>query len=312
MKKVFLLLLIFITYQSFGQSIPCQKVPQTLSHIGKIRAFMRQRVYNRKNRNLKKHIGYKEITSISYSPNAFLDILMKVTDTSSHYDGLRVYYAVYPKTSNDIDSSYISIGMNNRFTLIYVPTIWADSSKEHLDDLKNCWIIKNNEPNAIAINLTDPKQTDFISKWIWNYDTTRWNFLNIEGSKHTRRNKVQFQETKSMWYDAGFLKHNDSNSGLIDYLNYFMCKKKINTVRIKFTGYALRTYTFSDHLSLVFNFYKNKKRDDISTINIAPSYDNYLTKEVNSKSISSGNTDTGVPCPPYPQGQTKCPGSLPQ
>jgi hypothetical protein len=254
-----------------------------------------------------------------YNSNAFDSLLNWVTDTVKKYDGLRVYFGVYPaENSTDSGSSFISKGKANTMTLIFVPTHKEQSNNSencgkdcHEDDITNCMIIVDNK--LYHLDCSNNKN-NFISDWVRKYQSKRAVFFESSAIKN-RNYDTSYKETKSIWYNIYSIRRDTASKhpkGLIDYLEYFQRKYNTVNLKIKFAGFLgsprkrrinkKDKFAFAYQLSLIYNFKaKHKKINKIIFSHETKSKD---------KLYSGGNTDTGVPCPPPPPGSNTCPGSL--
>jgi len=293
MKALLLLFLLGCYEWIFSQNTPPCSGKPPVSAISSGKSKRRINKYkDLKNIRLDSLSGKKEIDSILYSSDVFINLLQHLTDPAKDYDGFRVYIATYPNTQagpSVPDSGYdhITYGHQDCFTLIYVPTTCGLTPARdtiHIDDLHSCYVIKGNTLDSI--DAYSPGGA-FLSQWIQKYRSRRMPFFAMDGNGYVNKGALSFthqqrlfRETESIWY-----KGSEARNGTNGVLDYIRCSENhVVAVSANFAGYLLKGKPWSYKLTLVFGIQS-------TTNNL------YGNKEL-FVSYSVQNSDTGKPCPP--------------
>lgn len=308
MKKIFYLLLFFLSYWSVAQSqskslLPCANqddISKPLNPKGIIAdndSKTRINIYRNFKNSL--NLGPQDINSINYTPCGFLNLMKALIDPIKKYDGLRVYFGSDP---------------NNKDTLmlIFVPTTGMSGSGIHTDDLNACWVIQNDN-----ITILDETRTKIASKYVKEFDNMQLkNKFTPDGQRYydNEPKSKTYYETKSLWYPINLFNAQTTlnpttgkyETGQYKYLQYLINTNAINNVVVDFGGYEASSQ-YDYQLTLVF---------DYSSANGFTSNPFFFGSKAYSKKrkhhemgMLGSNTDNAVPCPPPPSG-TKCPGAL--
>jgi len=248
MKKAFVLILLTINVKLFCQSVdPCE-AHRPKSEISLSESNKRVKIYkSKKNPELLSQIGRKEIESISYTRDAFVNLLREFAKPSADYDGFRVYYATYPVFQSSppagLDSGYKYVppgeGKSDCFTLIFVPTtkgVNAAGKPIHNDKLDQCFIY-----DGADFVPKDAATDKFLRSWIMKYRQLRMPIFDKHGNGRLNKGVFSFThvqrffyETESLWYSISHVV-NKEQKGLLDFL---ICKEKqITLVSANFAGY---------------------------------------------------------------------------
>jgi hypothetical protein len=316
MKKLLILFFIFLTLKGLAQNC---KNPDPTAPAPKPRGSIDSReARNRIDDYIVNKNKGRVSDSLIYDPRAFLELLEYLTDSSKHYNGVRIYFAADTIKTDEL-------------VLVFVPTRETDIGDITInrDDTSSCYTIVNK--NAKHLLVRDAR------KFINTFQTNHLSYFTNDGllgNSGQRPPITKFQEATSIWYDISIFKGGiNLNTNTIGMKKLLQCL--INQGSVDSVVMNLATFDHSPaspynppldffyHLMLIFGFYKDDTVKALYPGNnpIIIAFESYLNEleklNINKASFSKdqkeivkyflsnfGYTDTGVPCPPPPPNKT--------
>ncbi len=315
MKKLLIFFFIFFTLKGFTQNCknadPAAPDPTPRGSIDPEEARKLIGVYiDNKNKE-------RVSDSLIYDPGAFLELLEYLTDSSKHYNGVRVYFGA--------DSVN-----NNKLLLVFVPTKETDIGDItiNMDDISSCYTIVDKSAKHLLVRDARKIISTFQNKHL-NYFTA-----NGQNSQFRIRDSIpNFQEATNIWYDISIFKGginpNTNTIGMKKSLQCLINKDSVDKVVINLAAFAhtpkslYSPIDFYYHLMLIFSFYKDDavKASYLGNNPVLAAIESYFKdqkkSDIGKAKFSKdqwgaiehflsnfGYTDTGVPCPPPPPGKT--------
>jgi hypothetical protein len=323
MKKLLVFFFICLAFMCTAQQrliLPCHdgpptgERPQPRGSIGEVEAGRRRDVYRDQKNN---RIGL--IDPDGYDPCAFRELLLYLTDRKNGYNGLRIYLGVEPTNFKQV-------------VLVFVPTIDTviGGWRVNRDDTSACHIILNQGLKKLWHQEASTYIREYRERHVPSFNQ---NYMDEYGQSSDVDSN--YAETNNLWYDISLFKPGtdpyDRTTGMITVLQKLINNGEVDKVKIDMAAFDhTESLDFFYHIMLIFRFYQKAelKASFDGNNSILVFYDRFLDKvkktfaniKKTDKNIaglsydqlfafrkilgSFGYTDTGVPCPPPPSGQT--------
>jgi len=329
MKRFFLLGIIFSFCKVFSQQCPPSGSHPSYDQypVGEVRDVQsRIEIYKKKkNRILSTDPGVKFTDSIKYSACGFLHVLNKFDNNNpKDYTGLRVY-----------------MGLNtaNELVLFFVPTKGTFLDQNDPDDPAGYMEIIGNTSVSVQKSdvITAVDRYKNFHCTLFTKDGKKYR------SEQSLSKPDSFRETEALWYNVDQITKIETGStstvhvtGLLEYMKNLLRKGSVDSI-IVHVGAFLPTEEYNYQIDLVYSCFKESKgetfffgggenfpasKKKITEVKKAL----YKYKEMSMvdksgklKTIKLGNTraynfflddggsfNTGIPCPPKPEGCTTC------
>jgi hypothetical protein len=314
MKKLLVLFFILLTLKSLAQNCknPNATNPTPRGSIDSLEARHRIDDY-------REHKNQKRVSdSLIYDPSAFLELLEYLTDSSKHYNGVRVYFG-----ADTIKT--------NKLLLVFVPTKETDFGDItiNMDDINSCYTIVDKSAKHLLV-----KDARRIISTFQNHHLNYFTNNGLTGQNGKIPVIDHFEEATSIWYDISIFKGginpNTNTIGMKKRLQCLINQDSVDRVVINLAAFdhtPTSPYTppldYFYHLMLIFGFYKddtvksfypgnnpiiiafggylkNLEKLGIRKVNFSEDQFKVVANFLN----NFGYTDTGVPCPPPPPGKT--------